>query len=54
LLGTLGPIAMGGDVSLQVSNVIFGRAKLLRELLSPIQRVSAVLIGRVGRFPNHL
>jgi hypothetical protein len=43
LLGTLSSVLIHRDFSFQLRNAIFGSAKLMRELLSHIQRVSALL-----------
>jgi hypothetical protein len=43
LLGTLSSVLIHRDFSFQLRNAICGSAKLMRELLSHIQRVSALL-----------
>jgi hypothetical protein len=50
LLGSIGPIWVGVDFSLQFCNPLFGRAQLLRKLLSHSQRVSAVIFGNASSF----
>ena len=49
LLGTLSSVLIRRDFSFQLRNAIFGGTKLMRELLSHIQRVSAVLFSNTRR-----
>ena len=49
LRGTLSPVLIRRDFSFQLRNAIFGSAKLMRELLSRAQRVSAVLFSNTRR-----
>ena len=49
LLGTLSSVLIRRDFSFQLRNAIFGSAKLMRELLGRVQRVSAVLFSNTRR-----
>jgi hypothetical protein len=48
LLGSIGPISVCVDFSFQFCDPLFGRAQLLRKLLSHFQRVSAVIFGNAA------
>ena len=54
LLGSIGPISVCVDFSFQFCDPLFGRAQLLRKLLSHFQRVSAVIFGDAGSFMEQL
>src|SRR5262249_22300952 len=54
LLGSIGPISVCVDFSLQFRDPLFGRAQLLRKLLSHFQRVSAVVFGNASSFMEQL
>jgi hypothetical protein len=50
LLGVFGFFAVSFDLRLQLRNTILGRTKLVRKSLRPLDRMSAVLLGRIGSF----
>ena len=49
LLGSLSAVLIRRDLSFQLRNAIFSGSKLMRKLLSHVQRVSAVLFSRWRR-----
>ena len=54
LLGSISPISVCVDFSLQFRDPLFSRAQLLRKLLSHFQRVSAVVFGNASSFMEQL
>ena len=49
LLGSLSAVLIRRDLSFQLRNAIFNGSKLMRKLLSHVQRVSAVLFSNASR-----
>jgi hypothetical protein len=54
LLGALGFLSIRIDFGLQLRNTILGGAKLVREPLCGLDRLSAISVGDIGGFAKQL